>query len=129
MKLYRPVGLYELLKIQDMGFLGFPPRLPDQSFFYPVLSVEYARQIARDWNPKDHNSGYVGWVTGFEVPDEWAARYPVRVVGSRAHQELWVPAQELEEFNRQLMGPIQILEVYRGRDFTGGFGLPHNATR
>ncbi len=51
--LYRPVGPRELELIEASGFRAFPPRLPEQPIFYPVLSFEYAAQIARDWNAKD----------------------------------------------------------------------------
>ena len=36
--------------IRATGFSEFPPRLPEQLIFYPVLTEEYAAQIARDWN-------------------------------------------------------------------------------
>jgi len=48
--LYRPAGQVELDLIQASAFRRFPPRLPEQPFFYPVLSEAYATQIARDWN-------------------------------------------------------------------------------
>jgi hypothetical protein len=48
--LYRPVGQAEFELIRASGFCEFPPRLPEQRFFYPVLSERYATQIARDWN-------------------------------------------------------------------------------
>lgn len=44
--LYRPVGLFELRLIQASDFTGFPPRLPEQPIFYPVLNRDYAEQIA-----------------------------------------------------------------------------------
>ena len=63
MTLYRPVGLKVLELIAQSGFKGFPPRLPMQPIFYPVLTFEYAVQIAREWNTKDPVSGFVGFVT------------------------------------------------------------------
>ena len=50
--LYRPVGQAELDLIAESGHLRFPPRLPEQPIFYPVLTEEYATAIARDWNAK-----------------------------------------------------------------------------
>ena len=47
---YRPVGPHELALIAASGYRAFPPRLPEQPIFYPVVSQEYATQIARDWN-------------------------------------------------------------------------------
>lgn len=48
--LCRPVGPKELALIAASGFREFPPRLPDQPIFCPVLNEGYARQIAREWN-------------------------------------------------------------------------------
>ncbi len=50
--LFRPVGQNELNLIKESGYKAFPPRLPEQPIFYPVLNEEYATQIARDWNTK-----------------------------------------------------------------------------
>ena len=49
---YRPVLLHELRLIFENGLTAFPPRLPEQPIFYPVLNIDYARQIALDWNTK-----------------------------------------------------------------------------
>ena len=65
--LYRPVGQKELDLIAASGFTAFPPRLPEQPFFYPVLHEEYAAQIARNWNTQDPASGYRGYVLRFYV--------------------------------------------------------------
>ncbi|CAN94894.1 hypothetical protein sce4731 [Sorangium cellulosum So ce56] len=119
MILYRPVGLAELRLIAEAGYRAFPPRLSHQPIFYPVLTEEYARKIARDWNTADETSGFAGWVTRFEVEDDFARRYPVQIAGGRSHEELWVPAEELEEFNRHLVGTIEITEVYCGPKFQG----------
>jgi hypothetical protein len=61
--LFRPVGQKELKLIQENGYRAFPPRLPTQPIFYPVLYEDYAVQIARDWNAKDAASRYRGYVT------------------------------------------------------------------
>lgn len=117
MILYRPVGLEELRLIADSGYRAFPPRLPEQPIFYPVLDLEYARQIARDWNTK--SSSFVGFVTRFSVEDTFVSKYPVQIAGARQHEELWVPAEELEEFNRHIVGMIEIVEAYAGPGFKG----------
>jgi hypothetical protein len=57
--LWRPVGPAELELIRSSGMRAFPPPLPDQPIFYPVLSEEYAAKIARDWNVPASGSGYV----------------------------------------------------------------------
>jgi hypothetical protein len=119
MILFRPVGLKELELIANAGFSSFPPRLPEQPIFYPVLNVGYARAIARDWNTVDERSGFVGFVTMFEVDDTYLVRFPVQVVGGRDAQELWVPAEELDEFNRHIVGKISVVESYIGPSFEG----------
>ncbi len=108
--LYRPVGPKELQLIADSGYREFPPRLPDQPIFYPVLNEEYARQIARDWNVPASGAGYV---TRFWVRKDFAARYPVRIVGGSVHQELWIPAEELPEFNRNIVGLIEVIAEFK----------------
>jgi hypothetical protein len=105
--LFRPTGEAELVLIRETGWKAFPPRLPEQPIFYPVLTQEYATQIARDWNTKDGGTGYV---LKFQVEKEYIDRYPVRTAGARIHQEYWIPAEELEEFNRHIVGWIEIIE-------------------
>ena len=119
MQLYRPVGVAELLLIAAADWRAFPPRLPDQPIFYPVLRRDYAIQIARDWNTTDDASGHAGFVTGFEITPDCAARYRVEVVGGPEHQELWVPAEELDAFNESLVGRIEVLDVFYGARYEG----------
>ncbi len=108
--LYRPVGPQELALIVASGYREFPPRLPEQPIFYPVLNEEYARQIAREWNFPASGAGYV---TQFALKNEFAAKYPVQKVGSSIHQELWIPAEELEEMNRNIVGLIEVIAEYK----------------
>ena len=96
--LYRPVGQREYELIEATGFRRFPPRLPEQPFFYPVTNEEYATQIARDWNTKDEASTWTGYVLRFQVQAEFLRKYPVRTVGSAVHQEYWIPAADLQAF-------------------------------
>ncbi len=111
--LFRPVGEKELALIRQSGMREFPPRLPFQPIFYPVLSEEYAVQIARDWNTKDAASGNVGYVTRFRVSKEFLCRYPIQTVGRRIHQEYWIPAEDLPNFNRNLIGEIEVIAEFR----------------
>jgi len=84
--------------------------LPEQPIFYPVLNEEYATQIARDWNVKESGAGYV---LRFQVEADFLDRYEVQTAGSRLHQEYWIPAEELEEFNRHLVGEIKVIGEFR----------------
>ena len=119
MELYRPVGLQELELVVETGFAAFPPRLAHQPIFYPVLSFDYAAQIARDWNMQDAASGFVGFVTCFEVDDGYVSQFPVQIAGARNHQELWVPAERMEEFNAHIRGQIGVVAAYAGSNFAG----------
>ena len=111
--LYRPVGPKELELIRESGFRAFPPRLPEQPIFYPVLNEPYATQIARDWNSKSAQNGNVGFVTRFEVLASFLAPYQVETVGSRMHQEPWIPAEHLSALNGSIVGPIEVIAAYR----------------
>src|SRR5215216_528229 len=117
MILYRPVGLQELELIYDSGMKAFPARLPQQPIFYPVLNLEYARQTASEWNAK--NGQFAGYITQFKVEDEYISQFEKHTVGSSEHQEFWIPAEEMEEFNRQIIGHIKVLEGYFGDAFQG----------
>lgn len=110
--LYRPVGRKELELIRTTEFRAFPPRLPSQPFFYPVLNEEYAVQIARDWNTKDEASGFEGYVLQFKVKTEFLNRYDVQIAGTSKHREYWIPATELEELNRNIVGPIEVIHQF-----------------
>jgi hypothetical protein len=110
--LYRPVGRKELELIRETRFRSFPPRLPAQPFFYPVLNEEYATQIACDWNTKDDASGFEGHVLRFHIRSEFLSRYDIRIVGSSQHQECWIPAAELGEFKRAIEGTIEMVRSF-----------------
>ncbi len=114
--LYRPVGRQELELIRANGLRSFPPRLPAQPFFYPVLNEEYAVQIARDWNTKDEASGFEGHVLRFRVRTDFLARYDIHVVGSSQHQEYWIPAGDLEQLNANIVGMIEVIREYQNRN-------------
>lgn len=111
--LYRPVGQAELDFIRSSGFRTFPPRLPHQPVFYPVLTEQYATQIARDWNTKDAASDFTGYVLRFNVKAEFLQSYEVHTVGDSRHQEYWIPAEELDTFNQNIVGKIEIVEIHR----------------
>ena len=112
--LFRPVGLYELALIQQADYRRYPPRLPEQPIFYPVLDRGYAEEIASRWNPPDPNSGYMGAVTRVTVPTEAIASYPEQVVGDSHHRELWVPAAEQAALEDRFLAPIEVLAAWVG---------------
>ena len=115
--LYRPVGDRELARIAHSNWREFPPRLPEQPIFYPVCNETYARQIARDWNSVDAKHSFIGHVTRFRVRESYLSRYAVQVVGNGSHQEYWIPAEELPEFNANIIGEIEVIATYdEGRE-------------
>ena len=109
--LYRPVGPKELELIRASENKAFPPRLPEQPIFYPVMNEEYAIQIARDWNAKDSGAGFV---TRFRVRKEFIAKYQVQQVGDATHRELWIPAEELGAMNESIIGEIEVIGEFKG---------------
>jgi len=111
--MFRPVGPQELALIAASGYRDFPPRLPEQPIFYPVLVEEYAADISRNWNVRDYGAGYV---TRFQVRRDFAARYPVQIVGDKTCQEIWVPAEELTEFNANIVGLIEVIAEYKAEE-------------
>src|SRR5580692_7311112 len=111
--LWRPVGPAELTLIEQAGFRAFPPRLPEQPIFYPVLSEEYAAKISRDWNVQASGAGYV---TRFRVSRAFLSRYQIQNAGGERFQEYWIPAADLAEFNRNIVGTIEVAQKFFRND-------------
>ncbi|AXT56033.1 ADP-ribosylation/crystallin J1 [Aquimarina sp. MMG015] len=116
--LYRPVGLKELELIHNTGWKYFPQRLSWQPIFYPVMNEVYAIEIATKWNLDDEGSGYSGFVTTFDMNESFLKKYKVENVGGPIHNELWIPAEELEEFNENIVGEIRVTKTYFGQKYT-----------
>ncbi|MCG6498217.1 hypothetical protein [Kitasatospora sp. A2-31] len=114
--LWRPTGPQELALVEASGWRSWPPRLLEQPIFYPVLNEDYAIRIARDWNVP---ASGVGYVTRFEIDAAFVARYPVQPAGGRTILELWVPAEELDEFNRHIVGRIEVVHEFRPQSHAG----------
>jgi hypothetical protein len=110
--LWRPIGPRELELIAATGMRAFPPRLPEQPIFYPVLTEAYATKIARDWNVARSGAGYV---TRFQVRRDFLDGYKVRDVGGREHMEYWIPADELPAFNAAIIGKIEIVAEFHAK--------------
>jgi len=118
-KLYRPVGLFELGLVWDAEMKRFPPRLAHQPIFILLQMSNMPVKKARDWNTNDQKSGYCGFVTAFDIDSEFLSQYELYTVGSSQHQEYWIPAKELGLFNSAIAGRIEIVEGYFGMQFTG----------
>jgi hypothetical protein len=107
--LYRPTGPQELALVEASGFKKWPPRLPEQPIFYPVTNEAYAVQIAREWNVKASGAGFV---TRFQVRASFMSRYAVQKVGGSEHTEWWIPAEDLEEMNTNIVGTIDVIHRF-----------------
>jgi len=107
--LWRPIGPAELDLIRQSGMRAFPPRLPEQPIFYPVLTEAYAIKIARDWNVKDSGSGYV---TRFSLWGAFLSSYAVQNAGGSEHQDYWIPAEDLPRFNDNIIGRIEVIAEF-----------------
>lgn len=103
--LYRPCNQAELDLVATLGFRAWPPRLPEQPIFYPVTNERYAREV-NAWNVRPYGKGYI---TRFEVTKVFMNRYPVQVVGAAYHTEWWIPAEDLDELNTNIVGLIEVI--------------------
>ena len=110
MQLFRPVNQSELDLIIQTNWQAFPPRLTGQPIFYPVLNQEYAEEITKLWNVPSYG---VGHVVAFEIADIFLRDYQVQKVGLDHHLEYWIPAEQLADFNRHLVGKIQLIRSFR----------------
>ena len=108
--LYRPTGPEELALLERAQFLRWPPRLPEQPIFHPVTNEAYATEIASKWNARDSGAGFV---TRFRVRAEFMARYAIQQVGAAHHTEWWIPAEDLEELNDNIVGRIEVIASFR----------------
>lgn len=118
--LYRPVGLKELELIKKSNYARFPPRLEEQPIFYPVLTYEYAELIIKNWNINESVANYAGAITKFAVNRDYISKFKVEIAGGPSLQELWVPSEELDEFNNNIADQIQIVGAYYGNKYNGG---------
>lgn len=108
--MYRPTGPAELKLLKDSNFRRWPPRLPEQSIFYPVTNEQYAIDIATKWNIK---ASGVGYVTRFNVKKSFMDTYEIQKVGGIHHTEWWISAEKLEELNDHIVGEIEVIGEYR----------------
>ena len=70
------------------------------------MNEAYATQISVEWNVPAYS---VGYVTKFEVDTNYLQKFKVENVGGEIHNELWVPSEELEEFNKHIVGKIEVI--------------------
>jgi hypothetical protein len=108
--LYRPVGPKDLELIAASGYRKWPPRLPEQPIFYPVTNETYAREISERWNVQNNGAGFV---TRFQVKKGFMDKYEIHQVGRVYHTEWWIPADDLDELNANIVGVIEVIGEYK----------------
>jgi len=108
--LYRPLNQAELDLILQSEWKSFPPRLPEQPIFYPVTNEAYANQIAKEWNMPAYG---VGHVVEFDLPSEYLTKYNIENVGGEMHNEYWIPAEELNDMNENILGRIRLIKTFK----------------
>ncbi|MFG2007725.1 ADP-ribosylation/crystallin J1 [Micromonospora sp. NPDC048868] len=107
--LWRPMGQQERDLVRETGWRRWPALSPDEAHFFPILSEDFAIGAARDWNL----FGSVRYVARFHVETGFLGRYSTRSFGGSAAPMLWVPAEELNEFNAHIVGPIEVVHEFR----------------
>jgi hypothetical protein len=107
--LWRPTGKEELNLVESSDWKEWPARLAEQPIFYPVLNRDYAIKIARDWNAQF--SGY-GFVTRFNVRKAYLEDYEIHQVGGETILEYWIPAEDISNFNKNIVGKIEVTDTF-----------------
>jgi hypothetical protein len=54
-------------------------------------------------------------VTRFQVRRSFLDNYSIEKAGGAAHSEYWIPAEDLDLFNRAIVGKIQIVAEFHQR--------------
>jgi len=73
------------------------------------------RTFAKKLDKRNVRAYGVGHVTKFNVNADYLMKFEVQKVGGLIHNELWVPAHELEEFNNNIVGLIELIETHTGQ--------------
>ena len=50
----------------------------------------------------------------FRVRAEFLRDYQIHIVGSSEHQEYWIPAEDLQKLNENIVGAIEVISEFRG---------------
>jgi hypothetical protein len=126
MRLFLPVGLPELEKIVQANCHAFPSPGLGRAGYYPSADFDGAEQMAAETRTEDELSGFAGFVTEFQVEDE----YLQRLGGRHGDPEAgWrVPEEELSNFNDAIMGVILISDAFYGSRYRGMLSRTRNFT-
>lgn len=108
--LWKAMGPGEAEMVEAGGMRAFPPRLPCQAVFYAAASRVAAERMAQDWHLPRNG---VGYVARFEVLHSFLDAYCPMAAEASAGEEFRIPAEDMEEFNAAIAGPIEIVSSYR----------------
>jgi hypothetical protein len=111
--LWRPVSPAELNLIRASGMRAFPPRLPEQPIFYPVLSEAYAIKIARDWNVPAHGRGMS---RGFESCGDFLIDIPFKKWAGRVVSNIGYQQKIFSAFNSAIIAEIEVVAEFPSRE-------------
>jgi len=54
-------------------------------------------------------------VTKFSVRKEYLDKYSIETVGAQSvHEEYWIPAEDLDQFNQNIVGVIEVISEFHG---------------
>lgn len=74
-----------------------------------VTGKARSEQVGRTYQNTNRDSGYV---TRFRVRRSFLNRYEVHQVGGRTIPEYWIPAEDLAEFNANIVETIEVVARY-----------------
>lgn len=101
--LYRSVNKAELDLIVESDWTEFPSRMKYQPYFYPVLSLSYAKKL-NDWNIRDYGEGFI---VEFDLDNRFMSLHEVHNVGDKDDNELWIKSDLLPHLNISIIGKIR----------------------
>ena len=52
----------------------------------------------------------------FEVRKSFLDRFQRKTVGARRHEEFWIPADQVDEMNDNIVGTIELVATYTEED-------------
>ncbi len=102
--LYRAVNAEELAALQSLRWKGFPPCA--EAAFYPALNARFALDFIHSQEGGKKPALYL---TRFQIHAGYVRSFEVQTLSGEVHDELWVPAEEWENFNRNIVGRIAVV--------------------
>lgn len=102
--LYRTVNGDDLSALRARQWKGFPPCA--EAAFYPALNARFARDLM-----SSQEGEVTLHLTRFRINAGYVRSFEVQTLSGEVYEELWVPAEELEAFNRNIVGRIAVVEV------------------